>query len=149
MNRMLKSLLSCSCGDKWSDVGTLVLRVAVGAIFLQHGYTKVFDTGIEGIAGFLGTLGFPAATFFAYVLSYGEIAVGALLILGLLTHWAAKFGVIVAAVAFFLVHLENGFSAAQGGYEFVMLIFAATLAIMISGPGRYSLDAKMRGNGAM
>jgi putative oxidoreductase len=107
----------------------------------MHGYQKVFQMGHEGVTGFLTSLGFPAAGFFAYILAYGELAFGALLIAGLMTHLAAKFGVIVAIVAFFTVHLPNGFYISNGGYEFITLIFAASFAILIFGGGKYSLDA--------
>jgi putative oxidoreductase len=140
---MLKSVLACSCGEKWCDVGALVLRVALGAIFVVHGYDKVFVRGIDAVTGMLTNLGFFAPTFFAYVLAYGELIAGALLIIGLFTHWAAKYAVIIGIVAFATVHADKGFSIGQGGYEFIMLITAAALSVMITGAGRYSLDAKL------
>jgi putative oxidoreductase len=107
----------------------------------MHGYQKVFQMGIPGVTGFLGGLGFPMPTFFAYILAYGELIGGALLIVGLLTHWASKFGFIVALVAFFTVHASKGFFISGGGYEFIILIFAASLYIFAVGAGKYSLDA--------
>lgn len=130
--------------NKWSSCGPFFLRVALGIIFLWHGYDKVFTTGIEGVTGFLAGLGFPMATFFAYVLSYGEIIAGILLILGLFTYLAAKYAAIVAVVGFFTVHAANGFSIQEGGYEFIMLIFAAAVSIALTGPGSYSLDSKRK-----
>lgn len=139
---MLSKLIHCACGEKWAEVSPLVLRVALGAIFVYHGYDKVFVKGVPWVVDLLGRLGFPAPTFFAYVLSYGELIAGALLIVGLLTHWAAKFAGIVAVVAFFAVHLRNGFAVSEGGYEFVLLILAAAVSVLITGAGKYSLDAK-------
>jgi len=137
----MKQLLSCDCGGKWGDVGLLILRVALGLVFLMHGWQKVFTMGIPGVTGFLGGLGFPMPTLFAYILAYGELVFGAMMVIGLLTHWVSKFHIIVAIVAFFLVHLENGFFVGQGGYEFILLILAAAVAIMILGGGKYSADA--------
>lgn len=134
--------MQCACGEKWQDVAPLVLRVALGVVFVWHGYDKVFTIGLTNVAGFLGNMGFPMATVFAYILAYGEMIAGALLILGLLTHWASKFAAIVALVAFLMVHVSKGFSVANGGYEFIMLIFAAAVSILITGAGKYSLDAK-------
>jgi putative oxidoreductase len=133
--------MNCDCGDKWGDWALLVLRVALGLVFFMHGYQKVFQMGIPGVTGFLGGLGFPMPTFFAYILAYGELIGGALLIVGLLTHWASKFGFIVALVAFFTVHASKGFFISGGGYEFIILIFAASLYIFAVGAGKYSLDA--------
>lgn len=127
--------------EKYADVAPLVLRVALGAIFVVHGYGKVFTTGVTGVSGFLGQLGFPIPLFFAYVLSYGEIIAGILLIAGFVTYLAAKFAVIVGLVAWALVHLPHGFLAQNNGYEFIMLITAAAVSVLITGAGKYSLDA--------
>lgn len=134
-------LLQCKCSEKWGDVAPLVLRVALGLIFAWHGYQKIFVVGMPGVAGFLGSLGIPLPSLMAYILAYGELIGGLLLIAGLLTHWVAKFDIIVAIVAFLTVHMSKGFSIAGGGYEFIMLIFAAAVALLITGAGKYSLDA--------
>lgn len=138
---MFNKLLNCACGDRWSDAALLVLRATLGLIFAVHGYDKVFVKGIPGITGFLGSLGFPMPNVFAYILAYGELVVGVLLIVGLLVHWASKFTIVVAIIAFFLVHLKNGFWVGDGGYEFMILIGAAGVAVMALGAGKYSLDA--------
>lgn len=139
---MWNKLMKCDCAGACGAWAPLVLRFALGAIFAWHGYDKVFTKGIPAITGFLGGLGFPTPEVFAYILSYGELVVGILLILGLCTHWAAKFGAIVAAVAFLTVHVKNGFAVSPQayGYEFIMLIFASAVSLVITGAGRYSLD---------
>lgn len=141
--------MKCDCAGACHAWAPLVLRVVLGIIFVWHGYDKVFSTGIEGVSGFLGSLGFPLPMMFAYILAYGELIAGALLIAGLLTHWASKFGLVVAVVAFFTVHISNGFSVAGGGYEFIILIAAAAFSVLITGPGKYSLDETWRKKGAM
>ncbi|MEK9154070.1 MAG: DoxX family protein [Patescibacteria group bacterium] len=114
---------------------------ALGVIFVWHGYDKVFTAGMPMVAGFLGSIGVPISGLMAYILAYGEIIGGLLLIIGLFTHWAAKFAVIVGIVAFFAVHFKNGFAIGNGGYEYIMLIFAAAVSVLITGAGKYSLDA--------
>jgi putative oxidoreductase len=138
---MLNNVLNCDCGGRCRDWAPLVLRIALGIIFAWHGYDKIFSTGIPGVQGFLGSLGIPLPELMAYILAYGELIFGLLLVVGLFTHWAAKFATIVAIVAFFTVHLPNGFSVGNGGYEFIMLIFAAAVSVLITGAGKYSLDA--------
>ena len=137
----MMKLLGCSCAEKWGDLGILVLRIALGLVFFMHGYQKVFQMGHEAVTGFLSSLGFPMASIFAYILAYGELVFGAFLIVGLLTHWSAKYAVVVAVVAFFTVHAGNGFFVSGGGYELIMLIFAAAVSVMITGAGKYSIDA--------
>lgn len=141
---MLNKLLNCDCGERFADIGPLVLRVALGAIFVWHGYDKVFTAGIGNVSGFLGGLGIPLPGIMAYILAYGELIGGILLILGLFTHWAAKFALVVGLVALFTVHLKNGFSVGNGGYEYIMLITAAAISVLITGAGKYSLDAMWR-----
>lgn len=141
---MWSKITNYNCSDACADWAPLILRVVLGIIFAWHGYDKVFNTGIPGVTGFLGNLGIPLPELMAYVLSYGELIFGVLLIVGLLTHWAAKYAVIVAVVALFTVHLPNGFSVGNGGYEYILLILAASVSVLITGAGSYSLDAMWR-----
>jgi putative oxidoreductase len=125
----------------WSDLGPLVLRVVLGLIFAWHGYDKVFVKGTPAIAGFLGSLGIPLPDVMVYFLAYGELIGGILLILGLLTFWVSLVDIVIATVAFLTVHMTKGFVVSDGGYEFIILIFAASVSLLVSGAGRYSIDA--------
>ncbi len=138
---MWNLITTCVLADKLRDVAPLALRLALGAIFAWHGYDKVFVKGMPAIAGFLGSLGFPMPQVFAYILGYGELIFGLLLVFGLLTALSARFMLIIALVAFFTVHMGNGFAVSSGGYEFIVLIGAAALSLTVSGAGKYSLDA--------
>ena len=129
----------CNCAARAVDLAPFVLRVSLGLIFLLHGYQKL-QTGVTGVGGFLAGLGFPAPEAFAILLIAAEIVGGILLILGLFTHWAAKLLAFVALVALLTVHVRNGFFLASNGYEYILLIFAASLSLMVTGPGKWSLD---------
>lgn len=135
----MKNWMNCACGGKWGEFGPFFLRVVVGLIFAMHGWQKL-ETGIPGVSGFLGSLGFPAPEFFAVLLIAAELGGGILLILGAFTHWVAKILVIVSVVALVTVHLGKGFFLATGGYEFILLILAATVSVMVTGGGKWSLD---------
>lgn len=139
----MKNLLNCNCGEKMRDVAPLVLRVVTGLIFAMHGYQKL-QNGMPGVESMLTSLGFPLPGLMAILLVAAELGGGILLILGLYTHWVAKILAFVALVAFVTVHLKNGFFMATGGYEFIILLFAASFSLMITGPGKYSLDRKMK-----
>lgn len=121
------------------DYAPLVLRLVTGVIFMLHGWQKL-QGGIPATAGFVGSLGFPMPEVFAVLLIAAELGGGILLILGLLTRWAAKALVVVSLVALFMVHLPNGFFMATGGYEFILLLLAASVSLMFSGAGKWSLD---------
>lgn len=140
----MNKLFGCTCTSGYGSIAPLVLRVAVGAVFAFHGFAK-YQTGMEGVGGFLGSLGIPAPAFFAVALTVVELVGGIFMMLGLLTHWVAKLFVIVAVVAFVTVHAKNGFSVQEGGYEFIMTLLAASISLMITGAGKYSLDYQIWG----
>ena len=113
----VKKVLMCDCAGMYNDMAYAVLRVALGVIFLYHGYDKVFHMGVDGVAGFLGSMSYPLPLLMAYILSYGELVAGIMLIVGAFTHWDAKFAFVVGVVAWVTVHLANGFSMQNMGYE--------------------------------
>lgn len=118
------------------DLGHLLVRIAMGIVFIQHGWMKV--NGMEGTIGFFDTLGFPA--FLAYFVAYLEVIGGAALILGVFTRYAAILLAITMAVAVFKVHFANGFSVSAGGYEFALVLMLGSLAIAFMGAGSYAVE---------
>ncbi len=127
----------------YSGYAPLVLRVATGLVFAMHGYQK-FMGGVEGVTGFLGSLSFPLPGVFAIILIAAELLGGIALIIGLGTRIAAKILAIVAFVAFLTVHASKGFFLTGGGYEYIMLIFAASVSLMITGGGKWAVDDYFR-----
>jgi len=121
-----------------AGVAPLVLRVVVGLIFAMHGWQKLTG-GVEGTAGFLGSLGFPLPMLMAVLLIAAELGGGILLILGIFTHWISKVLAFVALIALLTVHVTQGFFVNEGGFEFIILIFAATVSLAITGPGKWAL----------
>lgn len=124
---------------KWS---LTVLRLVLGIIFVYHGYMKLFAPGgFTGAVGFMAALKIPLPLYAALLISALEFAGGILLIIGLLTKWTSVLLLIEMLVAFFKVHLKNGFVISQQayGYEFVLLILASLIVIIASGPGSFSL----------
>lgn len=121
--------------------GLLILRVALGAVFIAHGADKLTDLAATE-ASFDG-LGIPVAGLMAPFVALVEVAGGALLVLGLLTPLA---GVALAGnmlVAGLTAHGDGAFFAADGGFEFVLVLGAAALALAATGAGRLSLDARL------
>jgi len=135
----MKKLLAMPWASKYDDVAWLFLRVVTGAIFAMHGYQK-WQNGVEPTAGFVGSLGFPMPEVFAVLLIAAELLGGIALIVGAFTRFAAGANVIVALVALIMVHADQGFFVRDGGYEFVLLLLAATVLIMTKGGGKWSLD---------
>jgi putative oxidoreductase len=112
-------------------------------VFAYHGYDKL-QKGVPMIASFLASLGIPFPSFFAPILIAVELVGGMLMVLGFFTHWVAKLFIIVTTIAFLTVHMTKGFNVSKGGYEFIMTLFAASVSLMITGAGKYSIDALFR-----
>lgn len=124
-----------------TDIALLAIRVVVGITFLLHGLDKLSDlSGTE--QGFDG-MGIPAPGLMAPFVAVLETVGGIALIAGALAPLFAIGLAINMLVAALVVHVENGFFAADGGYELVLVLGVASLAIAIAGAGRYSVDASL------
>jgi len=133
---------------KWAtDVSTLLLRIAAGAIFVPHGYSKVFGEG--GPSAFAADLpSYHIPVFLGYVAAYAEFFGAILLIAGLLTRIDALLLAGTMFVAVFVVQLPDalhdpdahGAGAVLHTIELPLAMFALTGAVVLLGPGRFSLD---------
>jgi putative oxidoreductase len=123
------------------DVVILAFRITLGAMILMHGYNHLFGTGgIAGTAGWFDGLGFRPARLHAWMSGLVELAVGVGLILGLLTALACAGLIGTMAVAGWAAHRPNGFFIFRDGYEYVLVVAVAALALAAVGPGSLSLD---------
>lgn len=123
-----------------ADAALLVTRVAVGFVLLAHGLQKAFEFTPAGTAGAFTQMGVPAAGAVAWFTLLAEIIGGAALILGVLTPVFALINLVSMVGAIFLVHLPNGVFVAANGYELVLSIAAALVAVAAFGAGRWSVD---------
>lgn len=127
------------CAGKCVDCGLLVLRIILGLIFIIHGWGKVFGSGpaalgITQFSGFLGTLGVPAAGFFAWLIGLLELVGGLGLLLGIATRPLAVLFAIEMAFAFILA---SKFRLPKGDLE--LMLFGVSLALALTGAGAYAL----------
>ena len=138
--------------SSWSSVNlaALVVRVVLGFIFIAHGGQKLFGLfgggGIHGTTAFFRIVGIPAPDTFAYVVAITEFFGGVLLVVGLLTFVAALGLVIDMAVAIATVsHAFSFFSQTKVGYgwELNLALIGLAAALLIMGPGAWSLDAAL------
>lgn len=121
------------------DIATLILRLSLGIIFLSHGLLKLLVFTPAGTAAFFESMGFPA--FLADLTIFAEIVGGALIILGIQTRFVTLSLLPVLFGATY-VHFGNGwvFSAANGGWEFPVLLIAISAVQIILGGGKFSLS---------
>ena len=128
------------------DWGLLVLRIAVGVVFAVHGAQKLWLFGIDGTAGFLGSLGVPLPQIAAIVVILVELVGGLALLVGLGTRYVAALLAVNMVVALVTVHLANGFFVDGGGVEFVLVLLAAALFFALNGGGRLAVDQRLSAN---
>ena len=126
------------------DIGKLVLRITLAILILLHGVSKL-QNGIDFISGLVSGAGLPSA--FAYLVYIGEVVAPLLVLIGLFTRPAALLIAINMIVAIVLVHMGELFTLTNSGgwaLELQGMFLFTAIAISLLGPGRYSLDAKVR-----
>ncbi|NLE79857.1 MAG: DoxX family protein [Rhodococcus sp.] len=130
------------------DLGLLCLRLIVGVTMLAHGLQKLFGLwngpGLDGFENILTEAGFDYAQPLAVLGAIGEVAGGALLILGLLTPFAAAsvLAVMINAWAFRQIAEPGPEYFAPAGTEYETLLGVCAGVIILTGPGRISLDGR-------
>lgn len=119
-------------------VGLLVLRIALGIIFIFHGYPKLAHLrGANQMQGFFVEHGLPG--YFVYIAGVIETFGGSLLLIGLFTRAAALLLAMEMCVAIWKVHLAHGYLAVND-YQFPLTLAAACFALATIGAGTISLD---------
>jgi putative oxidoreductase len=125
-------------------IGIAILRVITGIVFSAHGCQKLFVYGMAGVQDAFTKLGAPMPAVTGPAVALLEFFGGLALVVGLLTRLAALGFAIEMIGAILIVHLAGGFYL-PAGYEFALTLLAASLAIVVAGPGSFSIDAWLAG----
>ena len=131
--------------SRLTTAAVTVLRVILGFLFAAHGWQKFNEWTIAGTQAAFTQMGVPAANISAPLVAGLELAGGIALILGVLTRVVAGLLAVNMIGALFLVHASAGVFADKGGYELVLLLGAAALALALTGGGRVSVDRLLFG----
>lgn len=116
--------------------GLVLLRIAVGTIFILHGKQKLFGFGFAGVTDAFTHMGVPLPGIMGPFVALFEFFGGIALVLGLLTRLFAFGFTIDMLVAILLVQLKNGFSH----YELEFLLCVSSVALLLMGGGEFSVD---------
>ena len=139
MSKLIQTVLATRAG-----YGLTVLRVFVGIIFAAHGSQKLFGWfgggGLAGTAQWMESIGLAPGTLMALLSGGTEFFGGLALIIGLLARPAALGLSFTLLVAIFSVHIHNGLFMANNGYEFALALLGGTVAVLIEGAGKLSID---------
>lgn len=127
--------------DRSADAALLILRVVAGVAFMFHGWKKIQDP-----FGWMGPDAFAPGILQALA-ALSEFGGGLAWAIGLLTRLASFGLACTMAVAFWTHAVVRGDPFVSSGpgpaYELALLYLAISLLLLASGPGRYSLDAKL------
>jgi len=138
-NNLLSRILSTD-----NATAALALRIPVGIIFAAHGAQKLFGWfggyGLDGTGQFFGSIGLNPGYLMALLAGLAQFLGGLALVLGLAVRPAAAALAFAMLVAIFAVHFSKGFFMSSGGYEYALALFTASVALLFSGAGRFSLD---------
>ncbi len=137
---MIRKLFAPGNDSLSTHLALLVLRVWLGvAMLANHGFDKLTTFG-EKSAGFPDPLGVGHGMSLALVV-LAEFFCSLLLIVGLLTRFGAFVLAFNMTVAFFIVH-KGALSGEHSG-ELAFIYLAGYVALLIAGPGRFSVDGSL------
>ncbi|MFR9731051.1 DoxX family protein [Saccharopolyspora sp. MS10] len=128
------------------DAALLLARLVIGVTFVLHAYQKFVLNGIGNVGSGFEQMGIPLPGIAAWFTALVELLGGLALILGVLLPVA---GVLLAAImlgALVTAHLSSGFFATDGGFEYVLVLAAASLALGFSGSA-YTVPGLFRNRG--
>lgn len=139
-NSMIKNIFKTD--DHFSGP---TLRLVAGIIFSAHGAQKLFawfgGYGLDGTGQWMESIGLAPGYLMALLAGSAEFFGGILLLLGLLTRPAALALAGTMVVAILTAHIGNGLFMSNNGYEFGLALLAMSVALVIQGGGRFSLDS--------
>lgn len=118
--------------------GALVLRLALGTMFIAHAALKYYVFTLPGTVQFFQSLGLPGGL--AYLTFWAELVGGVAIVVGLHARWVAAALVPVLLGATW-AHSGNGwvFTSPNGGWEYPAFLAAAAVAQALVGEGSFSL----------
>ena len=146
-NRLIDRVVSTDAG--WAP---LALRIPVGVVFAAHGAQKLFGLfggyGLDGTGQWMDSIGIHPGHLMALLAGSAEFFGGLALLIGLLVRPAAAALAVTMLVAIFSVHIDKGLFVANNGYEYALALLAVTVALLVSGAGRLSIDAELSARSA-
>ena len=129
--------------QRTAPYAALVMRLALGVMFIAHAYLKVAVFTIPGTVQFFESVGLPGAL--AYVVIAAEFLGGVGLVLGWQTRIVALATIPILLGATW-THAGNGwvFSAPNGGWEYPLFLTVAAGVSALLGDGAYALSNATR-----
>jgi len=118
------------------DMGLLILRFFSFAFMLTHGWPK-FQKVVVGNFQFGDPIGMGSGLSLGLTV-FAEFFCSILIMLGLFTRTALLFNAVTMLIAAFVVHSADPFTTK----EKALLYLVISVALILTGPGKYALDKK-------
>lgn len=129
--------------QKRTGLALLAIRLASAAAFIFHGSGILFGAfGGPGLQGFAGFAHLPLPV--AVLVGIAQFGGGLAMLTGVLARLGALGLTAVMAGAVFMVHIHNGMDVQKGGIEYALTQMLVAVAILVAGPGPYTLVALVR-----
>ena len=126
---------------RFGDFGLLLLRLVTGAFLIYQSHDNILSSArMAEFEKFLTQFGFPAVELLAPLCVWAQFLCGIAFVIGFLTRWAGLITISVFIVAVYMVHWSQDFN---GWWPALILVFLGLL-FATEGPGRYSVDARLR-----
>jgi putative oxidoreductase len=127
------------------DFGLFLLRLALGGLLTGHGAQKLFGAfgghGLEGTGGFFeSALGLRPGKKWAFAAGAGEFGGGLLTVLGFMHPIGPISTLGPMIVAWGKAHRGKPIWASEGGAELPLLNMSIAVALICTGPGKWSID---------
>jgi putative oxidoreductase len=120
----------------------LAIRIASALAFLFHGSAILFGAfGGPGPVKFAAFLHAPAVV--GYLVGLAQFCGGLAMLTGVFTRIGSLAIILVMLGAIFLVHLPHGFDIGHGGFEYALTQLLIAVAVLLAGPGKYSLAPRL------
>jgi len=129
--------------NRTAPLAALVLRIALGVMFIAHALLKYYVFTLPGTVQFFQSLGLPAML--AYLTFWAELIGGLLILAGVYARWVS-FALVPILLGATWAHAGNGwtFSAPNGGWEYPAFLVAAAIVQGLLGDGLYALSSARR-----
>lgn len=137
IDRRVESIATCTQSVSWA-----LLRILSSAMFLTHGWPKMFGEQSQPFIGGMDFFGINLGINMLWIAGFIELFGGILLVLGLFTRYAAFMAALLMVMAYLAAH-PAWFPTLNNG-EMAALYFVIYLALFAYGPGKFSLDAMLR-----
>jgi len=130
------------CSSAQINAALLSLRIASSLAFLYHGGAILFGLfGGPGPQGFALDHGYPVIL--GYLVGLAQFAGAIAVLTGIFARAGAAALIVVMLGAIFLVHLPHGFDISNGGMEYALMQLLVAVALVLAGPGAYSLAPRL------